>query len=89
MKSRATQYDFIKYLNQPVLIFSKSGAIVTWNSAMAHIASLPDKKSDATVDTVFEDAARLYAAIQLMNSKHTSENINGLLLRESREALSG
>lgn len=89
MKSETRQFAFIDLLHQPALIFSKSGAIVAWNNAMVNIAQGLDKKSNASVDTLFENATKLYEGLEKLTSDKPSLHIEGLIISGINKTLSG
>lgn len=65
MKTNAkTQFGFLEYISQPVVIFTQKGAIVTCNESFADIVSLPkDKLLQMTVREVFANATSLFDAM--------------------------
>ncbi len=89
MKSHTQQFVFITHIHQPVLIFSKSGAIVTWNTSMENIAPRLKEDPAASVSTVFKNPAMLYEKLQQLSGENTSAHIDGLVLSQNKQILSG
>ncbi|NMB64153.1 MAG: PAS domain-containing protein, partial [Spirochaetes bacterium] len=88
MKTHTQKFAFFEYINQPLIVFTKQGAIVTANTSFASIVSMPlDKLVGSTVGAVFADAQKLHKVTQKLDHTkkvvtvtdvelHNSEKIN-------------
>ncbi|HOJ30107.1 MAG TPA: PAS domain S-box protein [Spirochaetota bacterium] len=69
------QFAFLEYINQPVIVFTKQGVIVTANTSFASIVSMPlDKLVGSTVGAVFADAQKIHKITQKLD--HTKKVVS-------------
>ncbi|MEW6527052.1 MAG: PAS domain S-box protein [Spirochaetota bacterium] len=82
------KFAFFDYIKQPVIVFTKQGAIVTANTSFASIVAIPiNKLIGSTVDAMFADAQKIHKTAQKLDytkeivtvteiALHNSERIN-------------